>query len=215
MSKTKIPNLFLVASYALFLILGVMIFPEYSLAMFYAGTINLGSQNVIFPLTYGMALFTVIFSFVRFHAKHGILKTVFLSITTPFAFVASFELVWANTFLITGGYRFLALYYSIMAIWFLFGLSTMFYWRISTKFWATLLILIAVYTIWVVSGFHQIQSTGITYVEAVGLNLITKFLFGLIFIVLIYDGTKAHELGNVLKDRKDKPEKPRVPRYNT
>jgi hypothetical protein len=163
--------------------------------MFETGTIDLLQENVIFPITYSVAIFVFIFSFMRFRKIMRLPASLLMAITVPFGFASLFELVWSSAYLITGGWKFLGLWYLALCIWFVFGLTSIRYWRVSRSFWLVIGLFVVAWIAWVLLGYPQITgyhtNGSITLFNiALIMNILAKILSGMVFFTLIYDGTK-------------------------
>ncbi len=187
--------LFYAFTYSLWIVFDFIIFPILPISMFEAGTTELFQQNVIFPITYGVGLFLLIFSILRFSRVMRLLYSALFAITVPFAFVSLFELIWSNAYLITGGWKLLDYWYAALCVWFVFGLTSIRFWKVTTKFWIVFFLFIASWIVWIVFGYPQItgyntDGSALLYDFSVAMNSVTKVLSGAIFAILIYDGTR-------------------------
>ncbi len=158
------------------------------------GTTRMLTMNHIFPFTYGLSIFTFIFSFVRFrrNLKFGVFKSLSFAMTTPFAFVATFEGVYQNIFYFVAPNEFHTSipYELLLASWLLLGFASCFFWKPSLKFYLLLLLDIAGFMLWCLIGYPQINAGGLFGLYALILNIITKVSFALTFLALIYNGTR-------------------------
>jgi hypothetical protein len=189
-------NYFPVFAWVVWIVFDFVLYPSLPIAMFEAGTVNLGSANIIFPFTYGIAIFSLAFALYRFSRIMSWWKAVPFAVSVPFAFTALFELVWSNAYYITGGWRWEPLWYLALGIWLLLGFSSIRYWKFTSKSMMVLTALVICWTVWIAIGYPQItgyHTLGVSteYLYAFNLNVTTKVLSGLLFIVLIHDGTKV------------------------
>jgi len=153
------------------------------------GPTNNSVQSEIFPLTYGLAWFSIIFSLYLFKFRLGLnwARSLILSFTFPFAFVGVFEEIWQNLWVVRG------LPPSIaneiwMASWVVVGFSSVLYWRVTKKSFFVLAILVLGFGDWAATGYQQLGSTSGLFVPL--LNWITKSLAFMLLAILLLDGTK-------------------------
>ncbi|MFI5419663.1 MAG: hypothetical protein ACHQ1H_01710 [Nitrososphaerales archaeon] len=194
------PELLILPFLSFWLIVNVPPWPMYggSILVLVArwGTVGAvsGSTNSIFPLTYGLALFIFIFFYFRFRKNVGFdrKRSLLLSATIPFGFVAFFETVYQELFFVVRP----QLFHTppsgqlLLASWILLSLSTVPFWKITKKFYLVIAVDISGFLIWLALGYPQIFETGPLTIYALILNIVTKFTFALTYIVLIYDGTE-------------------------
>ncbi|MFI5420756.1 MAG: hypothetical protein ACHQ1H_07280 [Nitrososphaerales archaeon] len=159
------------------------------------GTVGVlsGSTNSIFPITYALAIFIFFFFYFRFRKNVGLdrKRSLLLSATIPFGFVAFFETVYQELFSAVRP----QLFHTppsgqlLLASWILLSLSTVPYWKLTRKFYPVIAVDIGGFLIWLALGYPQIYETGPPTVYALILNIVTKCSFALTYIVLIFDGT--------------------------
>jgi hypothetical protein len=195
-------TVFLASVYVLWLIVNVPPWQFYgnnsiALMIFNWGTTGIFATNSIFPLTYGAAVFTLIFSFVRFrkNVKLGWIKSLLFALTTPFAFTSTFEGVYQNVAYVArpGMLHINMPGELLLASWVLLGFGSAFFWKLSRKFWVLLMLDAAGFLIWVLIGYPQIYEVNSLTVFALVLNLETKLTFALTFLVLISEGTRTEQ----------------------
>ncbi|MFI5419569.1 MAG: hypothetical protein ACHQ1H_01235 [Nitrososphaerales archaeon] len=171
------------------------IFDGQSLALFMVRTGLLmgptsGSvQSEIFPLTYFLAWASIVIALylLKTKVKLNWVRALILSVTFPFAFVAFFEEIWQNLWIV----RDLPPPISNeiwMASWVVLGCSTIQFWKFSKKSLIVLLVLILGFGTWAASGYQQLSETNNLLIPI--LNWITKSGTFLLFAFLLYDGTK-------------------------
>jgi hypothetical protein len=157
---------------------------------------GMSATNSIFPFTYAMAIFTSVFSFIRFRKYLRGTGSAFLSVTTPFAFVGTFEAVYQNL----GYFERPSIFHTrgpgelLLASWIILGLASFPFWKLSKKFYILVAADIIGFAIWTLVGYPQIYETGPLSEYAFWLNLVTKLSFGLTFLALLYDGTRQSEV---------------------
>jgi hypothetical protein len=149
------------------------------------------ATNLIFPLTYAMAIFTIVFSFIRFHRNLGKVRSAFLAITTPFAFVGVYEAVYQNLsyFVRPSIFSTDAAGELLLASWILLGLASIPFWRPSKKFYVLVALDIIGFAVWAMLGYPQIYELNSLNGYALVLNSITKISFALTFLALLHDGS--------------------------
>ncbi len=152
-----------------------------------------GTDNSVFPFTLGSAIISFIFAFSRLNRVRLTRMWRFLLASSfPFAFTGAFEFIYRNSFLLVRPEAFGAspLEEVLSLSWIFLGISTVHYWRAGRFFYPVFASLIVCFGIWLVVGYPQIyDTTGVYLWYAFPLNVATKILFALLFIVLLYEGT--------------------------
>jgi hypothetical protein len=162
--------------------------------VFDLGTVGVTRANPVFPLTYGAAIFTFVFSFVRFkkYLGTGWLWPFLFALTTPFAFVATFEVAYQNLkYFIPGMFETNAAGEIILFSWILLGFATMPYWKVSSAFYVMFAMDVLGFAIWFSVGYPQIYQENSLQLYAIGLNAFTKLCIALTFQFLIFEGTQV------------------------
>ncbi len=147
-------------------------------------------QSQIFPLTYTLAwgsIFCALY-LLRSRIQLDWIRSLILSFTFPFEFLGVFEEIWQNLWIVRGLSPPLS-NEVWMVSWVIVGLSTLPYWRLTKKSILVLLGIALAFSLWALSGYHQLGETSSILVPA--LNWITKTLVAVFFALLMFDGTKS------------------------
>lgn len=155
-------------------------------------------QNLIFPLTYLMAWVSLVSALVFSRKNLGLnwIRSIFLSLSFPFAFVGFFEEIWQNLWIFRGIPP--ALSNEVwMLSWVILGFSSVIYWKPKIKSWVTLGALIISFSIWLSIGYPQLGGGDI---KVIVLNWITKILTFLLFFFLFYDGSNVNNHMQIKKN---------------
>ncbi|MEM0136438.1 MAG: hypothetical protein QXU18_14625 [Thermoplasmatales archaeon] len=140
--------------------------------------LNPQSQDEIFPLTYSLAIISVV-AISIFYRKHGIIS-VWYGFSVAFLWVIIFEILWQNSFIISGGFHDTFSRELILFSWLLLGFNSYPIWK-KDKISIIALILFALgWTSWVVSGYQQIDT-----LEGLVFNLFLKIQAFLTIMVIV------------------------------
>jgi len=150
-------------------------------------------QIEIFPLTYVLAWVSVVIALYLFKSKVKLnwVRALVLSFTFPFAFIAFFEEIWQNLWIVRGLPPPLSneLW---MASWLTLGCSTIQFWKFSKKSLFVLLVIILSFGIWATSGYQQLSETSGLFVPV--LNWTTKSGTFLLLDLLLFDGAMGSRI---------------------
>jgi hypothetical protein len=143
----------------------------------------------IYPLTILLACASFLFASVllqrRFKLSWG--RSILVGSTFPFSFVSFFEALWQNTGLIArpGLFNTPPVGEVLILSWVLVGSSSLPFWKLTRNGLLTLGSLVFVWIVWVAVGYPQWFEGSVL---GLSLNLLLKFQFFLLFVVLLLAG---------------------------
>jgi len=151
------------------------------------------TQIEIFPLTYVLAWTSIIIALFLFRSKVRLnwIRTLILSFSFPFAFIAFFEEIWQNLWTARGLPPPLSNEIWMLS-WLIFGFSTIQFWRFSKKSLLALFVIAIGFGFWVITGYQQLAETGSLLVPL--LNWATKLVTFVLFAFLLLDGVNGLKL---------------------
>lgn len=142
------------------------------------------SQNEVFPLTASLAVVSFIATTLIYYKRAGIISAWYgLSIT--FLWLIFFEILWQNSFILTGNFMDTISSEIILISWLLMGLNS--YPILNTDKISGIAFLIfgICWSLWLASGYHQINT-----IEGLIFNLITKAFAFMVIMVMVIPRTK-------------------------
>lgn len=135
-------------------------------------------QNTLFPLTYFLAILSLFISLYWFRGD-GILS-IPNSIGVPFLWVTIFEVLWQNSFILTGKFGDDVSSELILLSWLLMGTISFPKWETDTRTRLTFLVFIIGWVAWLATGYSQMPS-----IEGYVFNISLKIWAFVVIIFLV------------------------------
>jgi hypothetical protein len=145
--------------------------------------------NSILPVSIICSVTTFVYFYLRLSG--GVVTRILLAATSPFAFLAAFEIVYQHLFLVADPANFRTDLEGeiVLGSWLLLGLTTLTHWKLTKKALAVLALMAIAFGIWLLSGYPQVYGTNSTL--AFVCNAATKSLTAVFFLTLLGGGTKV------------------------
>lgn len=147
--------------------------------------------NAALPVSLFWAVATLALSFLWLRASTVV--RILLAMTTPFAFLSVFEIVYQHLFLLARPSLFKTDLPGeiILASWILLGFTTISHWKLSKISLVILVTLTGTFALWSLVGYPQIYEGNGLFAEAFAFNAASKSLTALLFLSLLWEGGRS------------------------
>lgn len=145
--------------------------------------------NSVLPVSIFWSVTVFVYSYFRLSGD--VVQRILLAATSPFAFLAAFEIVYQHLFLVADPANFRTDLEGeiVLGSWLLLGLTTLPHWKLTKKALSVLGLLAIAFGVWLLLGYPQIYGTNSTL--AFVCNVAAKSLTAVFFLTLFSGGTNV------------------------